>query len=281
MALLHDIDPIALSLGPVKIHWYGLMYLAALGAAWWLGQRRVRDGRYGINGEQLSDLLFYGMIGVVLGGRVGYMLVYGWHELVANPLNLLRVWEGGMSFHGGLVGVMVACWWWSRRLKRHAFDTLDLIAPLVPIGLGFGRIGNFVGGELWGRHTDAPVGMIFPGALPGNLSMDEIRAQAAQGLLDHEARHPSQLYQAGLEGIVLFLLVWWYSRTPKPRFAVSGVFAIGYGMQRIIVEFFREPDAHMGYLAFGWVTTGQVLSLPLVALGVWLLLLSRRQAHRN
>lgn len=281
MALLHDIDPIALSLGPVQIHWYGLMYLAALGAAWWLGQRRVRDGRYGVNGEQLSDLLFYGMIGVVLGGRVGYMLVYGWQDLVANPLNLFRVWEGGMSFHGGLVGVMVACWWWSRRLKRHPFDTLDLVAPLVPIGLGFGRIGNFVGGELWGRHTDSAVGIIFPGALPGDLSMDEIRAQAAQGLLDHEARHPSQLYQAGLEGVLLFLLVWWYSRTPKPRFAVSGVFAAGYGLQRFLVEFFREPDAHMGYLAFGWLTTGQLLSLPLVAIGLWLLWLSRSQTHRN
>ena len=281
MAILHDIDPIAIAVGPLKIHWYGLMYLAALGSAWWLGQRRVAGGRYGINGDQLSDLLFYGMIGVVLGGRVGYMLVYGWSELVANPLNLLRVWEGGMSFHGGLVGVMIASWLWSRHLKRSTIDTLDLVAPLIPIGLGLGRLGNFVGGELWGRHTDASIGMIFPNALPGNLSMDDIRVQAAQGLLDHEARHPSQLYQAGLEGILLFVVVWWFSRRPKPRYAVSGMFALGYGAQRFAVEFFREPDSHMGYIAFNWLTTGQLLSLPLVALGLYWLWLSRRQNHLN
>ncbi|MBK8284250.1 MAG: prolipoprotein diacylglyceryl transferase [Ahniella sp.] len=281
MAILHDIDPIAIAVGPLKIHWYGLMYLAALGSAWWLGQKRVATGRYGINGDQLSDLLFYGMIGVVLGGRLGYMLVYGWSELVANPANLLRVWEGGMSFHGGLVGVMIACWFWSRRLKRSTFDTLDMVAPLIPIGLGFGRLGNFVGGELWGRHTDASVGMIFPNALPGNLSMDDIRVQAAQGLLDHEARHPSQLYQAGLEGILLFAVVWWFSSRPKPRYAVSGMFALVYGVQRFAVEFFREPDSHMGYIAFNWMTTGQLLSLPLIALGLYWLWLSRRQTHLN
>ena len=281
MAILHDINPIAITLGPVKIHWYGLMYLAALGAAWWLGQRRVATTRYGINGDQLSDLLFYGMLGVVLGGRLGYMLVYGWSELVANPANLLRVWEGGMSFHGGLVGVMAACWMWSRRLKRSTIDTLDLVAPLIPIGLGLGRLGNFVGGELWGRHTDANVGVIFPNALPSNLSMDDIRVQAAQGLLDHEARHPSQLYQAGLEGILLFAVVWWYSSRPRPRYAVSGLFALVYGAQRFAVEFYREPDSHMGYIAFNWMTTGQLLSLPLIALGSYWLWLSRRQKHLN
>ncbi len=281
MAILHDINPIAITLGPVKIHWYGLMYLAALGAAWWLGQRRVASNRYGINGDQLSDLLFYGMLGVVLGGRLGYMLVYGWSELVANPANLLRVWEGGMSFHGGLVGVMVACWIWSRNLKRSTIDTLDLVAPLIPIGLGLGRLGNFVGGELWGRHTDASVGVIFPNALPSNLSMDDIRVQAAQGLLDQEARHPSQLYQAGLEGILLFVVVWWYSSRPRPRYAVSGMFALIYGAQRFAVEFFREPDSHMGYIAFNWMTTGQLLSLPLIALGGYWLWLSRRQKRLN
>ncbi|AVP99408.1 prolipoprotein diacylglyceryl transferase [Ahniella affigens] len=281
MAILHDIDPIALDLGIVKIHWYGLMYLAALGSAWWLGRRRVAGNRYGVNADQLSDLLFYGMIGVVVGGRVGYMLIYATPELLAHPLSLFKVWEGGMSFHGGLLGVMIACFSWSWSLRRHPFDTLDLVAPLVPVGLGFGRMGNFIGGELWGRHTDAPVGMIFPNALPGNLSMDEIRLQAAQGLLDHEARHPSQLYQAGLEGVVLFVLVWWFSSKPRPRYAVSGLFCLGYGVQRFIVEFFREPDKQMGYIAFDWVTTGQVLSLPMILFGLFLLFWSHRQKHFN
>lgn len=281
MAILHDINPIALDLGAIKIHWYGLMYLAALGSAWWLGRRRVADNRYGVNADQLSDLLFYGMIGVVVGGRVGYMLIYATPELVANPLSLFKVWEGGMSFHGGMMGVIIACIGWSWSLRRHPFDTLDLVAPLVPVGLGFGRMGNFIGGELWGRHTDAPVGMIFPNALPGNLSLDEIRLQAAQGLLDHEARHPSQLYQAALEGVVLFALVLWFSRKPRPRYAVSGLFCLGYGLQRFVVEFFREPDKQMGYIAFDWVTTGQVLSLPMIAFGLFLLYWSRRQKHFN
>lgn len=281
MALLHDIDPIALDLGVIKIHWYGLMYLAGLGSAWWLGRRRVASGRYGINVDQLSDLLFYAMIGVVVGGRVGYMLIYATSELMAHPLSLFKVWEGGMSFHGGLLGVIVACVAWSMSLRRHPFDTLDLISPLVPIGLGFGRLGNFVGGELWGRHTDAPVGMIFPNALPANLSMDEIRVQAAQGLLDHEARHPSQLYQAGLEGVLLFALVWWFSRKPRARYAVSGLFCFGYGLQRFAVEFFREPDKQMGYIAYDWVTTGQILSLPMIAFGLFLMIWSHRQKHFN
>jgi len=281
MAILHDIDPIALNLGPVQIHWYGLMYLGGLTAAWWLGQRRLRNGRHDINGDQMSDLLFYAMLGVVAGGRLGYMLVYGWQDLVANPLSLFRVWDGGMSFHGGLVGVMAVGWWWSVKMRRHVMDTLDMLAPLTPIGLGLGRLGNYIGGELWGRHTDAAVGTIFPNALPGHLTMDEIRVQAAQGLLDHEARHPSQLYQMALEGIVLFTLVWWFTRVPRPRYAASGLFALGYGVQRFAVEFFREPDVQMGFIAFDWLTTGQLLSLPLVALGIWWLWLSRRQTHRN
>lgn len=281
MAILHDIDPVALDLGRLKIHWYGLMYLAGLGAAFWLGNRRVDSGRYGLNRDQLSDLLFFSMLGVIAGGRIGYMVVYGQAELASNPLSLLKIWEGGMSFHGGLVGVIVAAWWWSRRQGRHLFDTLDLVAPLVPLGLGFGRLGNFVGGELWGRQTDVAWGFIFPGALPNQLSMDEIRTQAAAGLLDHEARHPSQLYQAGLEGLLLFILVWWFSSRPRPRYAVSGMFALGYGVFRFLVEFVREPDQHMGFIALNWMTTGQLLSLPLIALGLFWLWLSRQQTHRQ
>lgn len=278
MPYVHDIDPIVLSLGPLAIHWYGLMYLCGLGAAWWIGQNRVRAGRFGISEQQFSDLIFEGMLGVILGGRIGYMLVYGRAELAGDPLSLFRVWEGGMSFHGGLVGVMVALAWWSRRHQRHAFDTIDFVAPLVPFGLGFGRIGNWIGGELWGRQTDASWGVIFPKAVEHlGLSIDEIKAQAAQGLLNQEMRHPSQLYQAFLEGVLLGGVLLWFTRRERPRYAASGVFALVYGLGRFIVEFAREPDAHMGYIAFGWMTTGQALSLPLIALGGFLLFLAYRR----
>jgi phosphatidylglycerol:prolipoprotein diacylglycerol transferase len=278
MPYVHDIDPIVLSLGPLAIHWYGIMYLCGLGAAWWIGRRRVRAGRFGISEQQFSDLIFEAMLGVILGGRIGYMLVYGRAELAADPLSLLRVWEGGMSFHGGLVGVMVALAWWSRRHQRHAFDTIDFIAPLVPAGLGFGRIGNWIGGELWGRHTDVSWGVIFPKAIEHlGLSIDEIKAQAAQGLLNHEMRHPSQLYQAFLEGVVLGGVMLWFTRRERPRYAASGVFALVYGLGRFVVEFAREPDAHMGYIALGWMTTGQALSLPLIAVGVMFLAMAYRR----
>lgn len=278
MPYVHDIDPIVLSLGPLAIHWYGLMYLCGLGAAWWIGRNRVRAGRFGISEQQFSDLIFEGMLGVILGGRIGYMLVYGRAELAGDPLSLFRVWEGGMSFHGGLVGVMVALAWWSRRHQRHAFDTIDFVAPLVPFGLGFGRIGNWIGGELWGRQTDASWGVIFPKAVEHlGLSIDEIKAQAAQGLLNQEMRHPSQLYQAFLEGVLLGGVLLWFTRRERPRYAASGVFALVYGLGRFIVEFAREPDAHMGYIAFGWMTTGQALSLPLIALGGFLLFLAYRR----
>jgi phosphatidylglycerol:prolipoprotein diacylglycerol transferase len=280
MPYVHDIDPIVLSLGPLAIHWYGIMYLCGLGAAWWIGRSRVRAGRFGISEQQFSDLIFEGMLGVILGGRIGYMLVYGRDELAADPLSLFRVWEGGMSFHGGLVGVMVALAWWSRRHRHHPFDTIDFIAPLVPLGLGFGRIGNWIGGELWGRHTDVPWGVIFPKALERlDLSIDQIKAQVAQGLLDHEMRHPSQLYQAFLEGVVLGGVMLWFSRRPRPRYAASGLFALVYGLGRFVVEFAREPDAHMGYIAFGWMTTGQVLSLPLIAIGVIFLTIAFRRRN--
>lgn len=280
MPYVHDIDPIVLSLGPLAIHWYGIMYLCGLGAAWWIGRSRVRAGRFGISEQQFSDLIFEGMLGVILGGRIGYMLVYGRDELAADPLSLFRVWEGGMSFHGGLVGVMVALAWWSRRHRHHPFDTIDFIAPLVPLGLGFGRIGNWIGGELWGRHTDVPWGVIFPKALERlDLSIDQIKAQAAQGLLDHEMRHPSQLYQAFLEGVVLGGVMLWFTRRARPRYAASGLFALVYGLGRFVVEFAREPDAHMGYIAFGWMTTGQALSLPLIAIGVIFLTIAFRRRN--
>ena len=274
MAWLHDIDPVAVELGPLQVHWYGLMYVAAAAAAWWLGMRRVqRDPWRDIDRACLEDLLFYGMLGVILGGRIGYMLFYGWSNLVADPLSIIRVWEGGMSFHGGMIGVIVALLLFAWRRQRHPFDLLDFVAPLVPLGLGLGRLGNFIGGELWGRTTDVSWAVIFPKSLPDPPATHaELITQHASGALDEFARHPSQLYQAGLEGVALFVLLWWYSRKPRPRMAVSAMFLIGYGGFRSLVEQFRQPDAHLGFLAFDWLTMGQLLSLPMILLGVAMLI---------
>jgi len=272
-----DIDPIAFSIGPVAIHWYGIMYLLGFSGAWFLGERRRQAGRLPVSAEQFSDLSFYVMLGVVLGGRVGYMLFYGTDQLIHEPLSLFRVWEGGMSFHGGLLGVLTAGGLWSRRNKIHFFDAVDFVAPLVPIGLGLGRLGNFIGGELWGRHTDVAWGMIFPRALDTfTQSKETLYELYLAGQLNNEARHPSQLYELCLEGFVLFSVLWLYSRKPRPRYALSGLFALLYGCFRFAVEFVREPDSQLGYLAFGWLTMGQLLSLPLILVGGVLLVLSRR-----
>ena len=280
MTVLHQIDPIAFSLGPLRVHWYGLMYLLGFGTAWWLGRRRVAAGRLPrVDANGFSDLLFYAMLGVILGGRLGYVLFYGLDELLRDPLMIVRVWDGGMSFHGGLVGVLAAAWLWSRRQRLHFFDTMDFVAPLVPAGLGFGRLGNYIGGELWGKPTEAGWGVVFPTGLPERfqqLDPAALRAQFEAGALDAWARHPSQLYQACLEGLVMFVALWWFSSRPRPRYAVSGLFALLYGVFRFLVEFVRVPDAQLGYLAFGWLTMGQVLSLPLVALGLYLLWRSRQ-----
>jgi phosphatidylglycerol---prolipoprotein diacylglyceryl transferase len=275
---LHQIDPIALALGPVQIHWYGVMYALAFAIAWLLGRQRVRAGRLpGVDENAFGDLAFYGMLGVVLGGRIGYVLFYAFDDFLQDPLMLVKVWQGGMSFHGGLLGVLAAAWWWSRRQRLHFFDTADFVAPLVPHGLGLGRLGNWIGGELWGKPTGGDWGVVFPPALPPELAMlgpAALRARFEAGALDEFARHPSQLYQFALEGVVMFAILWWYSRKPRPRYAVAGLFALLYGLFRFAVEFVREPDAHIGYLAFGWLTMGQLLSLPLVVLGLVLLWLS-------
>ncbi|MBX3697785.1 MAG: prolipoprotein diacylglyceryl transferase [Dokdonella sp.] len=272
-----DFDPIAFSVGPLAVHWYGIMYLIAFGAFWMLGERRRRQGRLPVGPTAFSDLAFYGMIGVIAGGRLGYMLFYGTADLIANPLSLFRIWEGGMSFHGGLIGVFVAMWLWSRKNGLHFFDVMDFVAPLVPIGLGVGRFGNFIGGELWGRHTDVAWGMIFPRAInTAGHTIEQLKAMAAAGLLDNEVRHPSQLYQMFLEGFVLFGVLYAVSMKPRPRYLVSGLFALLYGMFRFLVEFVREPDAQLGYLAWGWLTMGQLLSLPLIVLGLVWIAMSRR-----
>ena len=278
MTYLHQIDPIAFSIGPVAVHWYGIMYLLGFGAAWWLGNRRIAAGRLpGVNADAFSDLLFYAMIGVVLGGRIGYMLFYTPGAFLDNPALLFRVWEGGMSFHGGLVGVLIASLWWSRKHKLHFFDTMDFVAPLVPLGLGFGRLGNFIGAELWGKTTDGSWGVVFPHSLPAELaqlSPQALRTLHDSGALDAYARHPSQLYQAALEGLVLFVVLWSVSRRPRARYLVSGLFALLYGVFRFAVEFVRMPDNGV-YLAWDWFTKGQLLSIPLIVLGLYLIGRSR------
>jgi len=287
MIYLHQINPIALPLGSFGIHWYGLMYLLGFAVAWWLGRRRVREGRLpGIDENGYGDLMFYGMLGVVIGGRVGYILFYDLAEYIAHPLQVLKIWQGGMSFHGGLLGVCAAVWLWSRRHRLHVMDTIEFIAPLVPPGLGFGRIGNFINGELWGKLTHAGWGVVFPQApvvdVPANsqaldqmMSMPQIQQQFATGMLNSAARHPSQLYQAALEGLVLFTVLWMFSAKPRPRYAVAGMFALLYGVFRFIVEFVRVPDEQLNYIAFGWLTMGQLLSVPLVLVGLFWLWRSR------
>ena len=242
------IDPVALSLGPLQVHWYGLMYLFGFVGAWWLG--RVRADRYGWTAEEVEDLLFYGAIGVIVGGRVGYSIFYDFPAMIENPLNLFKVWQGGMSFHGGLIGVLLAFAFFSRKTGKSYFTISDFIAPMVPIGLFFGRIGNFINGELWGKVSDVPWAMVFPNGGP-------------------LARHPSQLYEAILEGLLLFIILWWYSAKPKPLGAVSGLFLLGYGTFRFLVEFVRIPDQQYGYLLLDWITMGQILSLPMIVMGLF------------
>jgi phosphatidylglycerol---prolipoprotein diacylglyceryl transferase len=277
MITLHQMDPIALGLGPLQIHWYGVMYLLAFAACWFLGRLRIREGRLpGVDETGYGDLLFYGMLGTVLGGRLGYILFYDLATYIAHPLDVFKVWQGGMSFHGGLVGVLVAAWLWSRRRGLHFFDVADFIAPLVPPGLAFGRIGNFINGELWGKFTHANWGVVFPNAPEfAGVSPAELQARFASGALAQFARHPSPLYEATLEGLVMFVVLWWYSRTPRPRYRIAALFALMYGSFRFLVEFVRVPDAQLGYLAFGWLTMGQVLELPVIAFGLYCLWRSR------
>lgn len=252
MLTLPELDPVAISFGPLQVRWYGLMYLLGFVAFYFLGVRRARLAWQKIEESQVADLLFYGVIGIIVGGRAGYVLFYNFPAFAHDPLMLFRVWEGGMSFHGGLLGAVVALSVFARGRGLGFLQAADFAAPLVPIGLGAGRIGNFINGELWGRATDLPWAMVFPAA--GNV-----------------ARHPSQLYEFLLEGVVLFAILWFYSSRPRRAGAVSGAFALLYAGMRFAVEFVREPDAHIGYIAWGWLTMGQLLSLPLAAAGVALI----------
>lgn len=258
--LVHpQFDPIALQLGPIAIRWYGLTYLAAFALFLGLGRWRARmRPELGWSGRDLDDLLFYGVLGVVLGGRLGYVLFYKADYYLYHPLEIFAVWQGGMSFHGGFIGVLAAMWLFSRKCGKPWLAVTDFIAPLVPLGLAAGRIGNFINGELWGRVTGLPWGMVFP--------------QAGDGM----ARHPSQLYQFALEGLALFCVLWWFSRRSRPQGAVSALFLMGYGVFRFLAEFAREPDDFLGLLA-GGLSMGQWLSLPMLAAGV----LMWRRAYRR
>jgi len=243
-----NIDPVALSIGPLSIHWYGLMYLVGFTIAYYLMLHRAKKPNSGWTKDEVGDLIFYSAMGVVLGGRFGYVIFYNFDKFLDSPLWLFAVWEGGMSFHGGLLGVAAAVFMFARRYKKTFYGVTDFGTPMVPIGLLTGRLGNFIGGELWGRTTDVPWAMVFPKGGP-------------------LARHPSQLYEMILEGFVLLAIMWIYSSKPRPTMAVSGVFLIGYGVFRFIVEFFREPDSHIGFDILGSITRGQILCVPMILFG--------------
>jgi phosphatidylglycerol---prolipoprotein diacylglyceryl transferase len=259
MLVYPHIDPVIFSVGPLKIRWYGLMYVIGFLAAWWLAKGRAKKPWSVVSPAQVDDLIFYAMLGVILGGRIGSVFVYNFDLVLDDPLYPLKIWEGGMSFHGGLVGVIVAMWFFARKCGRGLWQINDFVAPLAPLGLGFGRIGNFINGELWGKQTDVPWGM----------------------LVDGRVLHPSQLYESALEGFALFAILWWFSSKPRPTMAVSGLFLACYGAFRFLIEFVRVPDANLGYLALDWVTMGQVLSAPMIVAGVTMLILAYRSIGKE
>jgi phosphatidylglycerol:prolipoprotein diacylglycerol transferase len=257
--LVHpQFDPVAISFGPFSIHWYGLMYLLAFTIFLLLGKYRVQKGRHpGWQTQDIDDMLFYGILAVIIGARLGYVLFYKPAWYFANPAEILQLWHGGMSFHGGFIAVLIAITFIAWRKKRSWLEISDFVAPLIPLGLAAGRIGNFINGELWGRATSLPWGMIFP-------------------QVDDLPRHPSQLYQFALEGVLLFVILWWFSARPKPRGAISGLFLAGYGCFRFLVEFARQPDSFLPPLALG-LSMGQWLSLPMIIAGVTLMVWAYRK----
>lgn len=260
MLLFPKFDPVMISIGPLHFRWYGMMYVFGVVSGWLLGRYRARKPWNRMTPKSMDDFVSWAVVGVVLGGRLGYVLFYNAAYYFEHPMEIFAVWHGGMSFHGGLIGVILTCWVFARYHKMSLLEITDFVAPLVPPGLFFGRIGNFINAELWGRRTHLSWGMIFPGS-------------------DGLPRHPSQLYEAGLEGIALFALLWWYSSKERPEGNVSGLFLIGYGVFRFLIEFAREPDAQLGFVALHWMSMGQVLCLPMLALGAFLMWRGNRSAR--
>ncbi len=256
MFVYPEIDPIAIELGPLAVRWYGLMYVIGILGGWWLGRVQARRPWSPLTAVQVDDMVTWIALGVILGGRVGSILFYNFGAFLDDPLMLLRIWEGGMSFHGGFLGVLVAMWFYGRSTGAGFWALTDFIAPVIPIGLGAGRIGNFINGELWGKVTDVPWAVVVNGV----------------------PRHASQLYEAALEGLVLFVLLWTFASRQRPRMAISGLFLVGYGVARFGVEFVRLPDEPIGYMAWGWLTRGQLLTAPMIIWGVVLLVLAYRRS---
>lgn len=268
-----DIDPIIFSVGPLALRWYGLMYLVGFVFAMWLANLRADKPDSGWKRSEVETLLYAGFVGVFLGGRIGYVLFYNFPLFMDNPLYLLKVWDGGMSFHGGLVGVIIAMWWFAHRTKRNFLQVSDFVAPLIPFGLGMGRIGNFINGELWGRVTlDTPWAILFPTSYSEDVKLAAADPSLLPVLEQYGVlpRHPSQLYEMLLEGIVLFIILNIFVRKSRPMGSVSGLFLIGYGLFRIIVEFFRQPDSQLGL--FSGISMGQILSVPMIIIGVLMMI---------
>ena len=257
------IDPVIADLGFVKVYWYGVMYLLAFLSAYLLARYRIKSEVLW-NTKHVDDLIFYGALGAVLGGRLGYLMFYNWSVFISNPLTFFNFQNGGMSFHGGFLGVLLAMVIFNKKYQFTFFQTTDFIAPLIPLGLGFGRIGNYINGELWGRVTDSSWGILAP---------DQ------SGLW--EKRFPTQIYEAFLEGFVLFCILWLFSNKKPQVMATSSLFLIFYGIFRFIIEFVRAPDSHIGYLAFDWLTMGQLLSIPMIFIGIYLLIKSYRLEGRT
>ena len=259
-----NFDPVAIDLGIAQVHWYGLMYLAGFAFAYGICKKLARDGRIVLKPEQIDDAVFAGAIGLVLGARIGYVFFYNFGKFLEDPIWLFKVWEGGMSFHGGFIGILLATLWFARQHKLPVGRLCDVLAIAAPMGIFFGRMGNFIGQELWGRPTDLPWGMVFqkdPTGLP---------------------RHPSQLYEGFLEGLVIFIIIYLYVRKPRPEWAAGALFVLLYGSFRFLVEFVREPDAHIGFDFFGWMSRGQILSTPMIVVGIVVLIWAyRRDAKKT
>jgi phosphatidylglycerol---prolipoprotein diacylglyceryl transferase len=276
-----SIDPVIVSIGPLAIHWYGVMYVIGFAAAWLLARRRASAPESSWRPIDVDDLIFFAAIGVIAGGRIGWLLFYGMEQVIEDPITIIQIWKGGMSFHGGLLGVVVAVALFARRRGRKLADVLDFLAPLPGIGIFAGRIGNFINGELWGKPTDVPWAFVLDPSTLHASQRDEALRLCERFSVDPCVLqvHASQLYQGLLEGLLVFVVVWLYTAKPRPRLAPAGLFLIGYGICRFAVEFVRVPDENRGYLLFDWVTMGQILSTPMILVGVALLAVAYRRGE--